>query len=139
MREIKFRALAIVNHKRNNINVGDFVYGSYIESKVDAPCIIWGYGEQIEIDRKTLGQFTGASTTKGIDIYGGDIVKGEFYAPEERYNAVGTVNWCENKLAYIVKDNYDESDYLCEWVGCEVVGNIHQNPELLTKQDNNNE
>ena len=32
MREIKFRALAVVNDKHNNIKVGDFVYGQYIES-----------------------------------------------------------------------------------------------------------
>lgn len=134
MREIKFRALSVVNAKWNNTKVGDFVYGSFIENNVDAPCIVFGDGEQVEINRKTLGQFTGASTPKGIDIYKGDIIKGVFYAPGERFDATGSVEWCDERLAYIVDDNCDESDYLHEWIGCEVIGNIHQNPELLNKK-----
>ena len=73
MRHIKFRALAVVNDKHNGIKVGDFVYGSYIESGVDAPCIIFGDGEQIEVDRKTLGQFIGRTDKDGVEVYDGDI------------------------------------------------------------------
>jgi hypothetical protein len=47
MRTIKFRAKAIVKNKHSNIKVGDFVFGCYIESGCDAPCIIFGDGEQI--------------------------------------------------------------------------------------------
>ena len=49
-----FRAKAVVNDRRNNVNAGDWVRGSFIESGVDAPCIIFGDGEQIEVDRLTL-------------------------------------------------------------------------------------
>lgn len=51
MRVIKFRSLSVVNDIHNNIKVGYFVYGNYIESGIDAPCIIFGDGEQIEIDK----------------------------------------------------------------------------------------
>lgn len=58
-REIRFRAKAVVNDKSIGVKVGDFVYGSFIKTDVDAPCIVWGDGLQMEIDESTLGQFTG--------------------------------------------------------------------------------
>jgi hypothetical protein len=73
MRAITFRAKALINDKYNNIKVGDFVYGHYIENGCDAPCIIFGDGEQIEVDRRTLGQRTGQKDCKKIDTYEGDI------------------------------------------------------------------
>lgn len=74
MRQIKFRALAVVNDKHNNIKVGDFVYGQYIVSGVDAPCIIFGDGEQIEVDEKTVGQFIDMISS-GVEVYEGDVIQ----------------------------------------------------------------
>lgn len=130
MREIKFRALAAVNDKHNNIKVGDFVYGSYIESGVDAPCIIFGDGEQIEVDRKTLGQITGLSDIIGADIYEGDIISfmcdDEVYNREVKYDDGG---FCVNLNHEMIPNEY--CPYLGE-VGIEsVLGNIHKNPDFL--------
>lgn len=58
MIEIKFRAKSLVSIPRLNIKVGDFVQGSFIKTNVDAPCIVFGKGEQVEIDPRTLEQFT---------------------------------------------------------------------------------
>jgi hypothetical protein len=74
MRTIKFRAKAIVNNKFASIKVGDFVYGSYIESECDAPCIIFGGGEQVEIDRKTLGQLIIPKSKFYPSVYEGDLM-----------------------------------------------------------------
>ena len=50
MREIEFRG----KNKK-----GIWFHGSYIETNIDAPAIVWGDGEQMEVVRETVGQFTG--------------------------------------------------------------------------------
>ena len=126
MREIKFRALAIVNDKHNNIKVGDFVYGHYIESGCDAPCIIFGDGEQIEVDKKTLGQFTGKLDKYNKDVYEGDIWK--------RDSFIASVEFEHSKWSLMKaksSDCYQYPSFYCNTNTGYLIGNIHQNPELL--------
>jgi len=124
MRQIKFRALAVVNDRHNNIKVGDFVYGHYIESGCDAPCIIFGDGEQIEVNKETLGQLVGLIEKNGADIYEGDII----------HASGGDFNEWTDPVEY----STDKSGFVCdgEIIGyyeifeLEVIGNIHQNREV---------
>jgi len=131
MREIKFRALAVVNDKHAEIKVGDFVYGHYIESGCDAPCIIFGDGEQIEVDKKTLGQLTGLQDKKGVDIYEGDLI-------QNKSGRVCVVAWMDLIASFdcvvvsTVKNDNSHWFTPAYWVShVEVIGNIHQTPELL--------
>ncbi|MCI2286081.1 YopX family protein [Colwellia sp. MSW7] len=129
MREIKFRAKAIVNDIHNNIKVGDFVQGQYIESGCDAPCIIFGDGEQIEVDRKTLGQFIGEKDCSGNSIYEGDIVSKRLID-----NSVHqcVVRYSEKYAKFVycpISEEWDfDRDVVCgpwERKGYKVVGTIH--------------
>ena len=140
MRKIKFRALAVVNDKHNNIKVGDFVYGSFIESGVDAPCIIFGDGDQIEIDRKTLGQLTGLVDKNNAHIFEGDIVKwghvNNFIEHRPRVAIVSlapslnfsTVNLGKHNHKFHY-GNFAYADSINK--AMEILGNKHQNPGLL--------
>lgn len=127
MREIKFRALAAVNDKRAGIKKGDMVFGQYICSGVDAPCIVFGDGEQIEIDRKTLGQYIGRNTRYHGKIFEGDIVSSDFYLPEIK--CIGAFHFEDG--AFCV-DNSEVDAF--EYGRLTVIGNIHQNPELLEQE-----
>jgi uncharacterized phage protein (TIGR01671 family) len=132
MRQIRFRALAVVNDKHNFIKIGDFVYGAYIESGVDAPCIIFGDGEQIEIDRKTLGQLTGSTDNNGVEIYGGDILKDHVGIGEVKYSdrhAAFRVIYVDGMAKWFYDYNLKG-----ERESIEVIGTTHKNPELLEQQ-----
>jgi hypothetical protein len=126
-----FRAKAIVNQKHSGITVGDWVTGSFIQSRVDAPCIIFGYGEQIEIDIETLGQFITSNEFKQ-PIFEGDFGEFEHLMPEEMSTSFGLVYFCEETLCYRVKDLFGEKDPLAEITG-KVIGNKFDNKDMLEK------
>lgn len=141
MREILFRGKAINRDKgyhRTKYKNGDWVYGLvtrlYDNRFENLPAEMTDINgvSGIEVDYKTVGQYTGLNDNKGIKIFEGDIVKS-----------------CEYDDTYIIRyfddDNYPAFDCvpevpLCECnglsflvniVGCEIIGNIHDNPELL--------
>ena len=97
----------------------------------------WNRDHNIE-----LSQFTGLIDKDGVDIYEGDIVAfGDDMLPERvgLYGEIGSVFYCEDTASFCV--NLAESgryvtlaDHKMFSNGetCrQVIGNIHQNPELL--------
>ena len=99
---------------------------------------------------ETVGQFTGLTDKNGVKIFEGDIVKCtdtindfEFNAVVEFGNPNGEYNW-GYQLKFISGED-SNFDILC-WVDMEetgafieVIGNIHDNPELVRKDEGNGE
>lgn len=132
MRSIKFRGIATVNDKHNNIKVGDFVYGCFVETNIDCQ-ILFGDGEQVSVDRKTVGQFTGViGGNANVEIYESDVFVDDEYDNEFGHASLAMVKYDESQAKFIVVNWHgDNLGDLDEWQDAPVVGNNHQDPLLM--------
>lgn len=117
----------------------------WVEGQYDAEISIIrreGYRYGREVLSTTVGRYTGLTDKNGTKIFEGDIVSKK----DEVYGRVfGTV--CFGKYATINGDQETHVGFYIDWskskddllrrdIGfwtkrCEVIGNIHENPELL--------
>ena len=132
MREILFRGKRAIN---GDWVYGDFVHGNERKSLRDS---IFVYDSETqsfndyEINPYTLGQYTGLTGKNGKRIFEGDIVKTDkFSEPNKQY----IIKYDLQFGAFIGQDRYNV--YFVTFDGdsgeFEVIGNIHDNPELLEK------
>lgn len=134
MREIKFRGKRLDN--------GEWVYGYAAKFAHDSVPVILEDTENGITPRKiipeTVCQFTGLHDKNGREIYEGDIVKWILTMPEvgvnggyEEYETeeIGEIKWDAGALQlgdYCAAGfAYESEDY------ADIIGNIHDNPELL--------
>lgn len=118
MRTIKFRG------KRPD---GSWNYGRSIRFKQNGEVYIQG----ASVDPQTVGQFTGLRDFHGRDIYDGDIIK------ITGSNEAKHVAYSDKEAAFGIQ--YSDGDFFAfafDISGIsedcyEVIGNIHDNPELL--------
>jgi uncharacterized phage protein (TIGR01671 family) len=138
-REIKFRG-KLIEHKDY---FGEWVDGFYCQDLENGELCdyIFGVGFRCKVDTKTVGQFTGLKDKNGKYIYEGDIVNLNYTnKDEDLYPIKQIIFWNAKFVGYVQLkkiSKYSEceiDEYLELWGNKEVIGNIHDNPELLTNK-----
>ena len=147
-REILFRG-----KRKDN---GEWICGDLLQDVESGICAIVSYvnlGGNIHdlsescifaVIPEIVGQYTGLTDKNGVKIFEGDIVKGTAYSATR----IGVIVWIDEisgfGVRYVNAPNptaWENSSILrCVSLGktdefaAEVIGNIHDNPELLGKE-----
>lgn len=121
MRDIIFRGKLIAD--------GSWSYGNLVVKPIDISIItpddtpLGKYGQVIP---ETIGQYTGLTDKKGKKIFEGDILE----------NEEGSIYSASYSNEVVFRKGLFFADGILEFLPndfelCEVIGNIHDNPELL--------
>lgn len=138
MREILFRG--------KRVDGGEWCYGVPLVEGWSKKTYIASYEyssltfiQQIEIIPKTVGQFTGLTDKNGKRIFEGDVVCEELYRENKGVVKFGEGTFDSGAYPYIgffYEDILGYTDhnslYFSAYNPFIVLGNIHDNPELLT-------
>ena len=136
MREILFRGKTRKNGQKVYIGTGEkvpghWVYGGIFPGTGDYSII---YGGETEKDlekhvvySETVGQYTGLKDKNGKKVFEGDIVRktNKGRHPEIFIANIRTCFYTIEEVYYSPFEHFTES---CEY---EIIGNMHDNPELL--------
>ena len=125
MREILFRGKTVCD--------GDWVYGGITWNPSKTEAFIHSDWDEGKVIPETVGQFTGLTDKNGTKIFEGDILK-------TKYGRLCQVIWFSSPRGQRwnlipLEDKHKCPDDYDLWTpkNLEVIGNIHDNPELLTE------
>ena len=126
MRTIKFRG---------RTSKGEWVYGYFSKNPNDDAFIFAERGDFL-VEENTVGQFTGLLDCNGKEIYEGDIVR--VLDPDYEHLGIGIAEYLNDYgIWYVDGEGTNDGLFDLYHQGCsfEVIGNIHDNPELFKKEE----
>lgn len=146
-REILFRGKIVEGQRK-----GEWVEGYYVPFAAEKAFILWNYldvdwqededgliwfggSSSCAVDPATVGQCTGIKDKNGRLAYHKDIIRVEFFDPEQGTGCMDdfVVEWDDGKFELLCGEN--ESLPIGFARGGIIVGNVFDNPELLDKND----
>ena len=146
MREIKFRAKGVIDNqwhygsyvytddnKNNPFASGPFKENHHIIQYYTGDWNLGGW-ESIEINPNTLGQFTSLKDKNGKEIYEGDVIAFNWRSSDGiDITDLLEVRFIRGVFAFLWDGDLDHEANIVspthEWAT--VVGNIHDNPDLI--------
>lgn len=132
MREIKFRAFDTVNKKY--VPQGEVVFKDYGDTSISVipNCQEYIYVE-VKPEQFVIEQFTGLTDKNGKEIYEGDILACYDWGTTNTFMHNDVILWDVDENGWNFKTDWAECryDFRKAIIVSEVIGNIHENPELL--------
>ena len=92
-----------------------------------------------DYDRNTVGEYTGLTDKKGKKVFEGDIVKAPFLCAAKKKDMIGIVEYRKGMFNFKHREEEFGRQLLGYVDDMEVIGNIFDNPELLTEKQPTNE
>ncbi len=133
MRDIKFRGMdanGIMRYGRlSQDKPNETVYYAKYSQR-----ICWG-NSNIPVSNETLGEFTGLKDKHGKEVYNGDILH-DLKFPEQYFKVEWNDEGAKFTLICTAPESCKGTDEECDFdilQEMEIVGNIHETPELVPK------
>ena len=151
VREILFRG--------KDVNTGEWVYGNFVKDAVEQErglkCGVDGFirnydteKEHVvmyEVERETVGEYTGLTDKRGDKIFEGDIISYQIdnddcpFPNKDTKKRIGRVFFQDFRASFAVAEGRNGSDMLNQDLykyvrggnRTKVIGNVFDNPELL--------
>lgn len=138
MREILYRGKRVDNGEWVEGWLQPFTQGGYIGLS-DRLCIVNGMqsNDIYEVFPETVGEYTGLTDKNGKKIFEGYIVKVEYFSDwcENFVVGNGVIVWDLSLASFFIEI---KGDILSLSLSChaeiEIIGNIHDSPELLEEK-----
>lgn len=129
MKDILFRGQ--MKSENCSFKKGDWVFGDLVrlhDGKREIPCI-YGKGDVVD---KTVGQYIGIDDKNGQKIFEGDIVDVKYNV---HYTGLASERIGLFEVVFVdgcfMKKNEKGCFHFISSDECEVVGNVHDNPEMM--------
>lgn len=132
MREILFRGKTEMSKR--------WVVGDLLQFSIGDMCICENRNhfekDKYGVIPETVGEYTGLIDKNGKKIFEGDIVEGDkkYFTYTHPY---GKVVYDGGQFVISFDDVLEDIECLGAWANdVEIIGNVHDNPELLTEESN---
>jgi uncharacterized phage protein (TIGR01671 family) len=119
----------LVRGRRFQLDGGGWMYGDVKHWADGIICIEEKYGGA-RVSPATVGQYTGLIDKNGAKIFEGDIVD-MMPVGSETNQDVGVIEWRDGYGLFVARITQTKSWNLSPNDTIEVIGNIHDNPEIL--------
>jgi len=136
-----------INFRGKDIETGEWVYGYLVDIQSDR-AIIYSHepvGVPHAVTLESVGQYTELKDKNGKKIFEDDIMQFQCIPDAPRYRAAveygKKVEGCCNYQGVWIVDFHHSPNEICMlhvyYASSTVIGNIHDNPELLNQENKN--